>query len=245
STQIASAIENARLYEQAQREITERKRVEVQLSESLKEKEVLLKEIHHRVKNNMQIISSLLRLQSWHIKNRKMKDVFEVSQSRIKSMVLIHEKLYQSQDLARIDFYDYIKSLTNSLFSTYRVGLETITFKLDIKKVYFDINTAIPLGLIINELVSNSLKYAFPEQKAWGKADNSKAEIFLSLRSDEGRVSLIVRDNGVGLPKDFDFKKTESMGLQLVNDLVAQLDGTIDLQEEGGTSFKITFNVQE
>ena len=245
STQIASAIENARLYEKAQREITERKRVEVQLSESLKEKEVLLKEIHHRVKNNMQIISSLLRLQSWHIKNKKMREMFEVSQSRIRSMALIHEKLYQSQDLARIDFYDYIKSLTNSLVSTYRVGLEPITFKLDIKKVYFDINTAIPLGLIINELVTNSLKYAFPEQRAWGETDNSKGEIFLSLHSYKGRVSLIVRDNGMGLPKDFNFRKTESMGLQLVNDLVAQLDGTIELQEEGGTSFKITFNVQE
>lgn len=226
-------------------DITERKRVEAQLSESLKEKEVLLKEIHHRVKNNMQIISSLLRLQSWHIKNKKMREMFEVSQSRIRSMALIHKKLYQSQDLARIDFYDYIKSLTNSLVSTYRVGLEPITFKLDIKKVYFDINTAIPLGLIINELVTNSLKYAFPEQRAWGETDNSKGEIFLSLHSYKGRVSLIVRDNGMGLPKDFNFRKTESMGLQLVNDLVAQLDGTIELQEEGGTSFKITFNVQE
>jgi len=243
STQIASAIENARLYEQAQREITERKRTEAQLNESLKEKEVLLKEIHHRVKNNMQIISSLLRLQSWHVKNKKMREMFEVSQNRIKSMAIIHEKLYQSQDLARIDFYDYIKSLTSSLFSTYRAGLEPITFKLDVKKVYFDINTAMPIGLIINELVTNSLKYAFPKQKAWGKTDNSKGEIFLSLHSDEGRVSLIVRDNGVGLPKDFDFRKAESMGLQLVNDLVDQLDGAIELQKECGTSFKITFNV--
>jgi len=243
STQIATAIENARLYEKAQREITERKQVEAQLNESLKEKEVLLKEIHHRVKNNMQIISSLLSLQAGRIKNKKMQEMFKVSQDRIKSMALIHEKLYQSKDLARIDFSDYIRSLTNNLFSIYRVGMEAINIKLDLDEFYLDINTAIPLGLIVNELISNSLKYAFHEERAWGEGGKSQGEIRISLRSDnEGRTKLVVCDNGVGLPKDLDFRKTKSLGLQLVNDLVEQIDGSIELQKRGGTAFKITFD---
>ena len=243
STQIATAIENARLYEEAQREITERKRAEAQLNESLKEKEVLLKEIHHRVKNNMQIISSLLNLQAGRIKNKKMQEMFKVSQDRIKSMALIHEKLYHSKDLARIDFSDYIRSLTSNLFSIYRVGMEAINIKLDLDEFYLDINTAIPLGLIVNELISNSLKYAFHEERAWGEGGKSQGEIRISLRSDnEGRTKLVVRDNGVGFPKDLDFRKTKSLGLQLVNDLVEQIDGSIELQRRGGTAFKITFD---
>ncbi|MEA3421570.1 MAG: histidine kinase dimerization/phosphoacceptor domain -containing protein, partial [Acidobacteriota bacterium] len=197
-----------------QEQITERKRAEARLNESLKEKEVLLKEIHHRVKNNMQIISSLLSLQAGRIKNKKMQEMFKVSQDRIKSMALIHQKLYQSKDLARIDFSDYIRSLTNNLFSIYRVGMEAINIKLDLDEFYLDINTAIPLGLIVNELISNSLKYAFREERAWGKGGKSQGEIRISLRSDnEGRTKLVVRDNGVGLPKDLDFRKTKSLGL--------------------------------
>jgi len=243
STQIATAIENARLYEKAQREITERKRAEAQLNESLKEKEVLLKEIHHRVKNNMQIISSLLSLQAGRIKNKKMQEMFKVSQDRIKTMALIHEKLYHSKDLARIDFSDYIRSLTNNLFSIYRVGMEAINIKLDLDEFYLDINTGIPLGLIVNELISNSFKYAFHEERAWGEGGKSQGEIRISLRSDnEGRTKLVVRDNGVGFPKDLDFRKTKSLGLQLVNDLVEQIDGSIELQRRGGTAFKITFD---
>lgn len=240
STQIATAIENARLYEEAQREITERKCVEEKLNLSLKEKEVLLKEIHHRVKNNMQIISSLLRLQSWHVKNKKMQEMYKASQNRIRSMALIHEKLYQSEDLARIDFSDYVRSLTRNLFSVYRVGMEDIDIKLDLDELHLDVNTAIPLGLIVNELVSNSLKHAFPEERAGRK----EGKICLSLSSNgKGEVRLIVSDNGVGLPKDFDFRQTESLGLQLVNDLVEQLDGSLQVQRKRGTAFKITFHV--
>ena len=240
STQIAAAIENARLYEQAQREITERKRAETLLKGSLKEKEVLLKEIHHRVKNNMQIISSLLRLQAWRIKNKKMQEMFNVSQDRIKSMALIHEKLYQSKDLARIDFSDYTKSLVNNLVSMYRAGMEDIDIKLEMEEFYLDINTAIPLGLIINELVSNSLKHAFPD------GGKPKGEISISLRSDDkGRSTLLIGDNGVGLPEDLDLNKIDSLGLQLVNDLVDQIDGSLELQRRGGTAFKIAFNIPE
>ncbi len=240
STQIATAIENARLYQEAQREITVRKRVEERLNLSLKEKEVLLKEIHHRVKNNMQIISSLLRLQSWQVKNKKMQQLYKASQDRIRSMALIHEKLYQSEDLARIDFSDYVRSLTGNLFSVYRVGMEDIDIKLDLNKLYLDVNTAIPLGLIINELVSNSLKHAFPEERVSRKG----GKICLSLSSNgKGEVKLIISDNGVGLPKDFDFRKAKSLGLQLVNDLVEQLDGSLQIQRKRGTAFKITFHV--
>jgi PAS domain S-box-containing protein len=244
SNQIATAIENARLYEKAQQEINERKKAESQLNESLKEKEVLLKEIHHRVKNNMQIISSLLRLQSWQIKDEKMQEIFKASQDRIKSMALIHEKLYQSDDLARIDFAEYVRSLTNNLFSMYRCGMEAVDIKLDMEKFYLDINTAIPLGLIVNELVSNSLKYAFPEKRAKEEEREFKDEISLSLCCEnKGRVTLVVRDNGVGLPPGFDYRKSESLGLQLVTDLVDQLDGSIELKRKKGTAFIITFGV--
>ncbi len=244
SNQIATAIENARLYEKAQQEISERKKAESQLSESLKEKEVLLKEIHHRVKNNMQVISSLLRLQSWQIKDEKMQEIFKGCQDRIKSMALIHEKLYQSEDLARIDFAEYVRSLTNNLFSMYRCGMEAVDIKLDMDKFYLDINTAIPLGLIVNELVSNSLKYAFPEKGAGGQERESKDEIDISLCCEnKGRVALVVRDNGVGLPPGFDYRKSESLGLQLVTDLVDQLDGSIELERKKGTAFVITFGI--
>lgn len=226
------------------RDITERKKADEQIKASLKEKEVLLKEIHHRVKNNMQIISSLLRLQSWHIKDKNMQEIFNVSQNRIRSMALIHEKLYQSKNLTRIDFSDYIRNLTNNLSSIYKVGMEGISIKLDLDEFYTDINTAIPLGLIINELVSNSLKHAFPKGEAWKQENKSKGEILLSLRSDyDGRVTLAVCDNGVGLPKDFDFRKSESLGLKLVNDLVCQLDGSIKLQRKKGTAYEITFKL--
>jgi PAS domain S-box-containing protein len=244
STQIATAIENARLYEKAQQEISERKKAESQLSESLKEKEVLLKEIHHRVKNNMQVISSLLRLQSWQIRDEKMQEIFKGCQDRITSMALIHEKLYQSDDLARIDFAEYVRSLTNNLFSMYRSGMDAVEIKLDMDKFYLDINTAIPLGLIVNELVSNSLKYAFPEKGEGGQERETKDEIGISLCCEnKGRVALVVRDNGVGLPPAFDYRKSESLGLQLVTDLVDQLDGSIKLEGKKGTAFIITFAV--
>lgn len=226
------------------RDITERKQAEKQIKASLKEKEVLLKEIHHRVKNNMQIISSLLRLQSWHIKDKKMREMFNVSQDRIKSMALIHEKLYQSKDLVRIDFSDYMRSLTDNIFSIYRTGVDSVDIKLDIKEFYIDIDTAIPLGLIVNELVSNSLKHGFPKERMWGERGKSRGEILLSLCSDdEGRVIFVIRDNGVGLPKDFDFRKSESLGLKLVNDLVDQLEGSIEHQRGKGTFYKIAFKV--
>ncbi len=202
---------------------------------SLKEKEVLLREIHHRVKNNMQVISSLLRLQSRNVKDEQQIEMLKESQNRIKAMALIHEKLYRSKDLANIDFNDYIKNLVNDLFLSYKVSTGKVALKMNIETVSFGIDTAIPCGLIINELVSNSLKYAFPKGK--------DGEIKISLRTlEEGDIELIVSDNGVSIPKDLDFRNTESLGLRLITNLTEkQLQGKVELNRNKGTEFQIKF----
>jgi len=212
----------------------QRLQTEDQIKASLKEKEVLLREIHHRVKNNLQIISSLLNLQSRYVKDKQVLHVFKESQNRIRSMGLIHERLYQSKDLARIDFTEYIGGLVANLFHSYRANSDLITLETSIEEVFLGVDTAIPCGLIIDELVSNSLKYAFTEGR--------KGRIQIDLHSDkEGEFTLIVSDDGVGLPRDLDFRKTESLGLQLVCTLVDQLEGTIELDRSGGSTFKINF----
>ena len=220
----------------------ERKEVEEQLNASLKEKEVLLKEIHHRVKNNMQVISSLLNLQSGRIKNEEILEMFKESQDRIRSMSLIHERLYQSQDLARIDFSHYIENLANHLFQSYRIDPESVGLITDVHDVSLDINKAIPCGLIINELVSNSLKYAFPQTKGGEKKKTKKGEINISLSSEDGKIALFYKDNGIGLPEDLNIETADSFGLQLVTALVAQLNGTIEINRKPGATFKITFD---
>ncbi len=202
---------------------------------SLKEKEVLLREIHHRVKNNMQVISSLLKLQSRNVKDKQQIEMLKESQNRIKAMALIHEKLYRSKDLANIDFNDYIKNLVNDLFLSYKVSTGKVALKMNIETVSFGIDTAIPCGLIVNELVSNSLKYAFPKGK--------DGEIKISLRTlEEGDIELIVSDNGVSIPKDLDFRNTESLGLRLITNLAEkQLQGKVELNRNKGTEFQIKF----
>jgi len=214
--------------------ISERKKAEEKIEKSLKEKEVLLKEIHHRVKNNMQIISSLLNIQSANIEDENVREMFNVSQGRIRSMALMHETLYKSEDLARIDFSEYIRRLTTHLMSVYRVGMEPIRLNLDIVDVYLDINRAIPCGMIISELVSNSLKHAFPDGKG--------GEIAVKMFTDKKKkVTLIVSDTGVGFPEGLDFRETKSMGMQLVTDLTRQIKGTIKIGRDKGTEFKIVF----
>lgn len=216
------------------RDITERKRAEEKIRAALEEKEVMLREIHHRVKNNMQIISSLLRLQSRQIKNKKILDSFDVSQNRIRSMALIHESLYKSNDLARINFSDYINRLTIHLFSIYRTGMNSIELRVEVGDVFLDINRAIPCGLIINELVSNSLKHAFP--------DGRRGEIAVKMDMDKrGKYLLLVKDTGIGFPENVDFHQTDTLGMQLVTDLVKQLNGNIKLKRDGGTEFRIVF----
>jgi len=219
-------------------DITERKQAEEQIKESLKEKEVLLKEVQHRVKNNLQVISSLLDLQTEYFTDKKAIGVFKETHNRVRSMALIHEQLYQSKHLARVDFAEYIRNLGTYLFQSYGVKSEAVSLKVGVDNVFLDVDTAITCGLIINELVSNSLKYAFNGRK--------KGEIGISLRSDNGNgFTLTVRDNGVGFPKHLDFRKTKSLGLQLVNALTNQLGGAIRLNREGGTEFRIMFGNQK
>jgi len=216
------------------RDITERKIFEEQIKSSLHEKEVLLREIHHRVKNNLQIISSLLNLQSGHIKDKELLKIFQESRRRVRSMAIVHEKLYQSENLSRIDFSQYLKSLTRSLFQMYGINPGMVHLKIDVKDVFFDINTAVPCGLLVSELVSNSLKHAFPQGR--------KGELHIEMSHYEGdRIKLIVKDTGVGLDKDLDFKNTESFGLQLVDMLTQQLQGEMIVKNEGGTTFIMLF----
>ncbi|KYK34181.1 MAG: hypothetical protein AYK19_02765 [Theionarchaea archaeon DG-70-1] len=216
------------------RDVTDRKRSE-KIKQSLKEKEILLQEIHHRVKNNIQVICSLLNLQSRHIKDKKYAEMLKESQDRIKSMGLIHEKLYKSESLAQIDFSEYIKDLAQSLFRSYGASASNIALKIE-GNVCLGIDTAIPCGLLINELVSNSLKHAFPDRKG---------EITIAFRSDNRCIELIVSDNGVGIPDDIDFRTTESLGLHLVTILAEdQLGGEITLNRSAGTAFHITFEVK-
>ena len=213
------------------------------LSKSLKEKQILLKEIHHRVKNNLQVISSLLYLQSRKIKDEASLSLFRDSQSRVKSMALIHEKLYQSQDLANINFADYVKSLTKYLLRTYRTGEKGVDLIVDAQDILLPLNSAIPCGLIINELVSNALKYAFPsngKDKETGQQTENRIEVKVK-QNGEGKYTLTVRDNGVGFPETVDFRKTQSLGLQLVNNLTSQLEGQVELHNHQGTEFVITF----
>ena len=226
------------------RDITERMQAEKQLKASLREKEVLLKEIHHRVKNNMQVISSLLNLQSSRVKDKNIYEMFKKSRDRIRSMALIHEKLYQSKDFARIDLSRYIQSLAVHLFHSYSIDSNVVKLKTEMEDIFLDINTAIPCGLIISELISNSLKHAFPELSSRKTKRKPMGEILISIHSDEkDLITLIVGDNGVGLHKGFDIRNTKTLGLQLVNDLVEQLEGSIKLQKKRGTLFKITFSL--
>ena len=229
-------------------DISERKKILDQLKLSLKEKEALLREIHHRVKNNLQIVSSLLNLQTRCIDNEDYQRFFRESQNRIKSMVLVHEKLYQTADLANIKPSDYLSSLLQQLFNAYNISPGSIILKGNIADFPMIIDIAIPCGLLVNELVSNSLKHAFPGLIGYSAEDIKKTfkerpEIAIDLALDEkGNVKLIISDNGVGFPDNLDFQKTESLGLQLVCALVKQLDGSIKMEKTQGTRFIICFS---
>lgn len=205
------------------------------LQTSLQEKVVLLKEIHHRVKNNLQVISSLLSLQSRDIADDRDLALFINSQNRIKTMALIHERLYQSDDLAKVDFADYIPALADSLFNTYKTSAQEIALKVNVGDLMLDLDQAIPCGLMLNELISNSLKYAFPNERS--------GEIHVQLGpTQDGHVELVVGDNGIGLPADLNFRTSKSLGLQLINILTRQLRGSVELQtQQAGTEFRVRF----
>lgn len=199
------------------RDITARKLAEEASRKSLLEKEALLKEIHHRVKNNLQIVSSLLRLQASRIRDEKDRDMIRESEERVNSMSLIHEMLYQGKDLSRIQFGDYVGNLAAELLQTYATGPGQVRLDMRVAPVDLDINWAIPLGLIINELVSNALKYAFPGGR--------EGTLMLGLSAQGGRLVLEVEDDGVGLPPDFADRRSGSLGLQIVDSLSRQLGG--------------------
>lgn len=219
-------------------EITERTKAEEYIKHQLAEREVLLKEIHHRVKNNMQIIISILNLQSSFIKNKKIVNILQDSQNRVKAMALIHEKLYQTKNFANINFSEYINNLLKYLFSSYQSPDQQIEYKINIEPIAIDIDTVISLGLVTNELVSNSFKYAF--------ADKINCIIEISLKKhDEKNLVMAINDNGKGLPPEFDYKHTESLGLQLVCLLTEQIQGTLNVESsDKGTTFSIIFPVK-
>lgn len=231
ANQLAVAVYQAQLQEK----IAEHSK---NLQNSLSEKEVLLKEIHHRVKNNLQVISSLLYLNSKKIKDKETQDIFKDSQNRVKSIALVHERLYQSKDLGKIDFKEYVAKLTNDLFRSYAVNQAPVKLSLNINNIYISIDTAVPCGLIINEVVSNSFKYAFPAEFYTDKENI----ITINFNKDlNNQLVLEISDNGIGLPKELNLKKKESLGLQLVDTLIAQLEGSLEIFHDEGTTFKFVF----
>lgn len=223
---------NGQLYAVA-RDVTTEKETQRNLRQSLREKEVLLKEIHHRVKNNLQVITSLINMQIRMLDDKKSKDALIECQSRIQAIALIHEKLYQSADYSRISFAEYVQNLINDIFHATGTSTNQIALELNIPKISLPIDKAIPCALILNELVTNSLKHGFPDQK--------RGVIGVSMNTDLTHITFNVRDSGIGLPQNMDVKKSPSLGLQLVCTLVEQLKADLNADQKEGTSFTIRF----
>jgi len=217
-------------------EVEERRRAQDLTHRALREKEVLLREIHHRVKNNLQIISSMLRLQSGRAGDREPVEILRESQDRIRSMAMIHEKLYMSADLASIDFSDYVRGLATSLHRSYSRSAVAVALRVEVGEIKMDVDRAIQLGLILNELVSNALKHAFP--------GGMKGDILIEVGGDgTGMGYLSVRDNGVGLSEDLDVSGLSTLGLKLVTTLTEQIGGSMEIERDGGSTFRIVFPV--
>jgi two-component sensor histidine kinase len=239
---------NSVLDDRVKARTAELQQANAKLDTELREKDILLKEIHHRVKNNLQIISSLLYLQSQSLNDENSKALFEDSRNRILSMAMVHENLYQSKDIANVNMKDYIKTLTSALMHSYSNPDVYVELELIVDHLPVTIDKAIPLGLIVNELVSNALKYAFTDFHK--KADSHLStgqipKITVALRQETcPGVKLVVADNGKGIPDDIDFRESPSLGLQLVNSLVNQIDGTVELSKDKGTQYKISFNIR-
>jgi PAS domain S-box-containing protein len=212
-------------------DISDLKRTQSMLEKSLAEKELLLKEIHHRVKNNLMIISSLLSLQSRQVKDRETMDLFRESENRTRSMALIHERLYRSEDLKNIDLAEYLGRLASEIFRSYSAD-SRIRLNLEIDELKVDVETAVPLGLIVNELLTNAVKHAFPD---------GEGTVTVSLSKRNGTVTLEVSDDGAGFPEDIDWESSPSLGLQLVRSLTEQIDGKVEMISDGGTTFRIIF----
>ena len=234
TVQIAIAIQQSSIFQQAQNELAERQKAETNLRAALVEKEVLLKEIHHRVKNNLQIVSSLLQLQAQTLKDPEIIRVFQDSQNRIDSISLVHRNLYISPNIGKLDVVEYVENLVTSILISYQLEPGRISLETHIEAISLNVDQAIACGLVINELLSNSLKHAFPGQKT--------GRITIDLRDIGNHIEMIIQDNGVGLPDNLDWSNTDSLGLSLVYDLVTeQLEGSITIEPNHGTAFKIYF----
>jgi PAS domain S-box-containing protein len=214
-------------------DLSKRKQEEDLLKASLHEKEVLLKEIHHRVKNNMTVISSLLSMQSNYIQDEQSKLLFKESQNRIRSMALIHDKLYQHESLANIEFGNYISDLVRDIKRSYNHQTAFIHIDLQVDTVFMEIGKAIPCGLIINEIFSNAYKHAFKGME--------EGRIQISFSKTDDIYTLIVKDNGIGLPEGFDINTSPTLGMQLITALVEQIHGTLEIKQNNGTTFKVSF----
>jgi len=218
-------------------EISERIAAQKQITEALKEKELLIKEVHHRVKNNLQIISSILNLQLRTLPDESSKNIFIETQSRVKSMALVHEKLYGSSNLEEIDFRDYIRGLISNLRTAFAYKRHIEIDCENSGDVFLNIDIAIPTGLIINEVITNSIKYAFPEE-------SDKDNIFIKYKLDKNFLSISLGDNGIGLAQNLDIKKMDSLGLQLITILSSQLNGNLQIERENGLVFTLNFPVE-
>lgn len=219
------------------REVQERKKVEQELKRSLREKEILLKEVHHRVKNNMQIVQSLLNLQSTKLNNLDLNRAIQDSNNRIRSMALIHETLYRSDNFSHLDLKTYFESIVKGLYKVYLDPRKTVEWQIRIDQVELDLDKSIACGLIVNELVTNSLKYAFGRQQ--------KGSVFIRLsQTNNGQAVLSVSDDGIGIPENFDWESIDSLGLRIVRMLSEdQLDGELDYQSDKGLSVHIKFQI--
>jgi PAS domain S-box-containing protein len=215
-------------------DITQRKESEELIKASLREKEVLLKEIHHRVKNNLQVVSSLVRLQADGLDDPRLRDLFRDIHDRVQSMALVHERLYRSESLAEVDFGDYARSLLSHLWRSQGASAARIQLKLDLDPVSLSVETAVPCGLILNELAGNAFKHAFAGRAAGG--------VTVSLHTEpDGRVRLCVGDDGAGLPQGLDWRQARSLGLRLVQMLATQINGAVEMRSGAGTEFAVTF----
>jgi two-component sensor histidine kinase len=225
ATQAAIAIENAELYSS--------------LKKSLLEKEILLKEVHHRVKNNLQIMSSLIKLQSHYVNNKQMLQILNETESRIQSMAIVHNKLYSTQEYEKVNFAEYVKSLTDNFWNTYGIRLKNLHIDIKVENISINIDTAIPCGLIINELVMNSIKYAFPDKR------EGTITIMLEKEQNSRFYKLIVKDDGIGMKKGFNVEKADTLGIQLVNLLSKQMNGKFEVKSEKNKGCEFIITLEE
>ena len=217
--------------------ITDKKYVQQRMEQSLKEKEILLKEVHHRVKNNMQVVSSILNLQSSYVSDEYALTLLKESQNRIKTMAYIHESLYQNKSFTSVNFSEYVQTLVNNIIQSYSYSKEKIILEVNVEKITLSLDSSIPVGLIINELVTNSIKHGFPGSR--------RGKITLNLKCENNFVFLELKDDGVGFASDIDFENSHSLGLQLVNTLIEQIDGRFIFRsgKDAGAEVLITFKM--